>query len=390
MSSRQLTPNQKQVLRDLYDWYRVPRGGYITVGGYAGTGKTTMVACYRHLLNKAKPKLKIAFASFTGKASQVLQNKLKQSNNLYPGDTVSTIHSLIYYPRVDAQGNIKGWSRNTKLDYDLIIIDEASMVTADIWSDLLSYQIPIIAVGDHGQLPPVGDNFNLMEKPELLLQEIHRQAKTSPIIEVATLARTHGEIPDRDFSNQVRRLSAQDPDANEIIQGLAISDSDHMILCARNKTRIQLNQHLRQLKGFQSAEPENGDAVICLKNNYQNPDGPIYNGMIGYIKSIKPFREHWYETEVDFPVEFRKFSGQISRHQFNEPTLLSQVKGISPKSIGERFDFGYALTVHKAQGSQADKVVLFEENASKYMGDTYPKWLYTAVTRAVDSLYILY
>jgi exodeoxyribonuclease-5 len=105
----------------------------------------------------------------------VLGNKLM---NIGPEDYVGTIHSLMYFPETDdVSGMILGWHRREWLEFDFIFVDEASMVGKEIWEDLLAYGVPIVAIGDHGQLPPIGkDNFNLMEDPEYVLTEIHRQA----------------------------------------------------------------------------------------------------------------------------------------------------------------------------------------------------------------------
>lgn len=383
-----LSQDQHQVLRAIVDWYKHQPNQHLTVGGYAGTGKTTLLAVFRKLLHKHQPKLRVAFCAFTGKASQVLQTKLKEFGALYDQDSCGTIHSLIYKPQVNSSGVITRWYRQQQLDYDLIVVDEASMVTGDIWHDLLQFDLPILAVGDHGQLPPVGDDFNLMDRPEVTLNRIHRQAQDSPIIKMATMARIHGQIPIEDFARNARKLTTDSPDSQDILERVAMSDSDQLVLCARNKTRIELNGFIRGQKYFESPEPQVQDTVICLKNNYQNKDGPIYNGMIGYIDSISEHQSHWYEARISFPVENRVFDGLISKHQFNQPTLLTSVDGVNQKKIGERFDFGYALTVHKAQGSQAETVVIYEEGAERWMGDSYPRWLYTAITRATSNVYL--
>lgn len=386
-----LSPNQKEVLMALYTWIKNPQGGFVTIGGYAGTGKTTLIAVLRHLMLKAKMNKKIAFVSYTGKASQVLLTKLDKLSVLTPDDYVGTIHGLIYKPKVDKHGRIIRWVKVRKIEYDLIVVDEASMVTRDIWEDLLTYGVPIVAVGDHGQLPPVGEDFNLMEQPQLLLEQIFRQAQLNPIVEVAELVRQGASLSDIQLnSTQFKLLPQHQSEASELVESLVLGDSDYLILCGRNQTRIKLNNYIRSLQGRQSQSPTPGDRLVCLKNNYDNPDGPIYNGMIGYLKRIKPVDKHWYEVDIDFPLEGRNYQGHISAHQFNHPGFLTAVEGLSAKTIGDRFDYGYALTVHKAQGSQAHTVVIYEDNAAAYTGEQYSRWLYTAVTRAVERLVIIY
>jgi len=385
-----LSSDQKFVLESLLSWVRNPKNGFITVGGYAGTGKTTITAILRTLLKKQSPNLSVAFACFTGKATQVLKGKLVEQRSIFKGDSIGTLHSLMYKPKVDKNGQIVGWKKVSAIDADLIIIDEASMITQDMWRDICSYGVPIIAIGDHGQLPPVGDNYSLMDNPQLRLETIHRHAQDNPILQVAILARTTGKIPFQDFSATVRKVARNSLEAEEIIDKIFNSFNDNtLILCGRNATRVKLNQQIRSRLDFTSDEPVIGEQVICLKNNYKNLARPIYNGMIGKLIRLTPSDKHWYEAEILFHDEEVPYHGKISKYQFHKEKYLSEVKGIHYSEIGDRFDFGYALTVHKSQGSQADRVLLFEEPSSYWEDELWSRWLYTAVTRAVKELYII-
>lgn len=388
--SLDLSVDQKRVIDTLRSWILRPKGEFITVGGYAGTGKTTIAAVLRTTLHRDHPKLRVAFACFTGKASQVLKNKLIDQKAIFYTDTVGTLHSLMYKPRLDSKGHIKGWSRVPDIEADRIVIDEASMVTAKMWEDIRSYGVPIIAIGDHGQLPPVGDEYSLMQKPQLCLETIHRHALDNPILKVATLARTTGVIPFDTFSPTVRKVHRKSEASGEITDRVfrAMKD-DTLILCGRNRTRVRLNAHIRTLLGFETDEPMVGEQVICLKNNYEVFGAPIYNGMVGRLLKLTPSGDHWYEAEIRFRDEERLYGGKISRHQFHKEHYVEDVPGIHYRQIGDRFDFGYALTVHKSQGSQADRVLLFEEQSPYWEGELWNRWLYTAVTRAVKELYIV-
>jgi exodeoxyribonuclease-5 len=384
----QLSTDKKQVLKQLIQWYRdnYKQGTYITVGGYAGTGKTTLIAILRRIIHTKNDKLKIAFASYTGKAAQVLKNYLKQTNTLYKDDFVGTIHSLIYSPIVDSSSQIINWDRKDKLKYDLIIIDEASMVSSDIWQDLNSYAIPIIAVGDHGQLPPINDSFNLMSHPDLKLETIHRQARENPIIELSILAREKGQIPPKKYSNKVMKLMQSDYEAQELAEKLIESyDKDMLILTGYNFARKQLNQSIRESLGFFEYEPQPKDRVICLRNNHSKG---IYNGMLGTIQTINQEDPDWYYAEIDMDDLEEDFQGLISVQQFKEDKTLSYTDLRKKCLKGDLFDFGYALTVHKAQGSQAKKVVLFEQRFKRMTDDEWRRWLYTGVTRAEEELYV--
>lgn len=385
-----LSADKKIVLKQILHWleFQTAKHPYLTIGGYAGTGKTTLLAVLRHLLNKKNPKLKVAFAAFTGKATQVLQNYLIEFNMLYQQDSVSTIHSLIYSVVENDQQQIVAWRKKERLKVDFIIIDEASMIDQEIWFDLLSYHIPILAVGDHGQLPPIHGYFNLMKKPMLRLESIHRQEISNPIINLSILARTEGVIPVANYGAKVKKLAKSDPETSEQIENyLQMADEDTLIVCGYNNTRLRLNQYLRTLKGFETEEPQTGDRVICLRNNQQKQ---IYNGMLGTVDRIKRIDQNFFEIKVNFDDRDLAYEGLAVAKQFNSATTISfnnQDRHLLKKA--DLFDFAYALTVHKAQGSQAARVIVFEERFKQMTDEDWRRWLYTAITRAEEELIII-
>lgn len=382
-----LSPDQKHALDQILTWYKDPdKKSYVTLGGYAGTGKSTLLAHLRKQLDMLDPKLKVGFVSYTGKATRVLHGKLLDEDVKYKQDTVGTIHSLIYSPIVNEKEEIVGWQQKDEIDRTLIIVDEASMVDGIIWKHLLSYKVPILAVGDHGQLPPIRGSFNLMEKPEILLEHIHRQAEKNPIIGMSIQAREHGYIRPGQYGSGVTKYGKEDSDGymemNELLQNYTV---DTLILCGYNHTRKRLNAHIRQALGFETVRPSIGDRVICLRNNYKKR---IFNGMIGTISEIQVENSDWYRAVIAMDGEDEPYSGLISSKQFGNDSALNFTKERSQIMLGDLFDFGYALTVHKAQGSQARKVVLFEERFSKMSDDEWRRWLYTGVTRAEEELVI--
>lgn len=384
----ELSNDQKYALDTLKDWFKSSqKSQFITLGGFAGTGKSTLISILRKDLSKDNQKLKVAFCSFTGKASQSLNSKINENGSFYPKDSVSTIHSLIYTPSVNMSGDISAWDIKEKLDFDLIIVDEASMVDTKIWNDLLSFKIPIIAVGDHGQLPPISSNFNLMQKPKIKLEEIHRQAKNNPIINLSMFIRNEGYIPAKKFGiNVEKKLRSEDGAFSFFLEKLEDFNENTLVLCGFNKTRIKLNNHIRSFKEIEGFEPTRSDIVICLKNN-RNKN--IFNGLTGRIKSIEPHSKSLYYAEID--MIDRTYKGLISKNQFNSEVTL-EYKDLEVKQndeVPDLFDFGYALTVHKAQGSQAKRVLLFEERSKHMDDDKWKRWLYTAVTRAEEEIFIL-
>jgi len=382
-----LSSDQKEAIQKIMYWYKnkLPTQQYVSLGGYAGTGKTTLISILRKKMMTNK-NLKVGFASYTGKAARVLKVKLTEQKVICKQDTVGTIHSLIYSPITNEKEEIVGWKQKEKIDRNLIIIDEGSMVDEQIWNHLMSYNIPIIVVGDHGQLPPIQGNFNLMQKPQIILTHIHRQAQDNPIIGLSIQAREHGFIRPGIYSDNVIKYDNKDEETQSIIvETLSRYNIQTLILCGFNHTRQKLNTFIRKSLGFNSPLPQSGDRVICLRNNHASH---IFNGMLGTISEIQKHDDDWYEVNISLDDEEKQYHGLISIKQFGQKTGLNFTDKRSQIMKGDLFDFGYALTVHKAQGSQAKKVVLFEERFSKMTDDEWKRWLYTAITRAEEELII--
>jgi exodeoxyribonuclease-5 len=343
----------------------------------------------RQALRDNDPDARVAFCAFTGKAVRVLEQTLKKQHVARRKDNISTIHGLIYNTELDRDGHVTGWRRKSELEFDLIIVDEASMVTAEIWNDLLSFEKPILAVGDHGQLPPVGENFNLMADPMIRLERVYRQAAGSPIVEVATLARTGGNIPAGRYGNDVIKYSRSDENIGIVMEELMEQwRPDWLVLSNFNHTRVKLNTSLRGRMGFEYPDPLAGDHVICLRNN---TTAKLFNGMTGTIQDIRSADDDpdnaWWQAVIK--LDDFEYEGLVLREQFGAAKTINPVPPTPGGTRGDLFDFGYALTVHKAQGSSADTVLLFEERSKHMTDDDWRRWLYTAVTRAERQLIII-
>ena len=405
----ELSSDQSNAIEQILDWYKayqrkedVPQ--VLTLGGYAGTGKTTVMSFLRKELH---PDDRVAFMAFTGKATAVLDKKLSKDWNVV--DNISTIHSFMYRP-ILKNHEIVGWEHKDMCDKDgwysweemvnlapyadLIIVDEASMLPDDLFEDLLKYGRPILAVGDHGQLPPVKSQFNLMVNPKIKLEKIHRQAEDNPIIVLAHYARVGDPINYGVYGDhQVVKIRRHEVDGSRAEQIIADNDMDTLVLTGTNRERTKINKRVLAYKRKDESTiteddmkcPRIGDKVICLRNNRKVG---IYNGMIAVIENIyTPFKH----PDYNFGLLVNTNGDCRIRLDVAKVFFLNETKrvkdGYEWYKAGEQFDYAYALTCHKAQGSEAKKVVVFGTG----FGDEEirRRWLYTAITRAQEELWLI-
>ncbi|MCZ7857048.1 MULTISPECIES: ATP-dependent DNA helicase [Agrobacterium] len=371
------SPQQDEALKAVSRWLKEGRTPVFRLFGYAGTGKTTLA---KHFAENVDGE--VLFAAFTGKAAQVLRSR--------GATNARTIHSLIYRPRgeetvedeetgktsVAPMFSINRQSPLAKAA--LIIIDECSMVDEQLGRDLMSFGTPILVLGDPGQLPPVsGGGFFTEQEPDYLLSEIHRQAKDNPIIHLAMDVREGREIMRGDYG------SAQVISKSEVTQSLVL-DADQ-VLVGTNRTRRRYNQRLRELKGFTADYPQSGDKLVCLRND---PAKGLLNGSLWQVMSssretVKPGINLMIRPEDD---DMDRGAAKIKLLKAAFEDVETEIPWSTRKRYDE-FDFGYALTVHKAQGSQWNNVVLFDESYA--FRDSRERWLYTAITRAAETLTIV-
>lgn len=247
------------------------------------------------------------------------------------------------------------------------------MVNEWMFNDLASHGVPILAVGDHGQLPPVKGSFNLMDDPQIRLETIMRQAEGNPIIKMAHMARETGEIKYGDYGNACLKTSE-----TKFLHSHNYASLDNIMLCALNKTRVRMNAFARQRLNITNPMPVIHEPVICLYNNRKKK---IYNGNIGVIKDIKFSPDDIYEARIDMGDFY--FEGDIDARQFGK-----EYTKIDEESECEYFDWAYCITTHKSQGSEWKNVLIIEEGEFMFKGDLWRRWLYTAATRAKERLII--
>ncbi|WP_319530739.1 AAA family ATPase [uncultured Cohaesibacter sp.] len=362
---------QDAALKAVGEWIAKGDEPIFRLFGYAGTGKTTLA---RHLAEGVDGT--VLFGAFTGKAAQVLRQKG------CPG--ASTIHAMIYRPDTreeeDQEGDVPAFVINRDSpahDADLIIIDECSMVDEMLGSDLLSFRKPILVLGDPAQLPPVsGGGFFTEAEPDMMLTEIHRQAQDNPIVRLAQEVR-EGGTPDYGDYGSVQVIGRRTLETEQVLKA-------DQVLVGRNVTRQKYNKRLRELKDFEGPYPQVGDKLVCLRNNHQKG---LLNGGIWMVDKVTSRVGKDIKMRVS-PELNHELSGRVPLKV--PKALFEDHEGELPWTVrkqGDAFDYGYALTVHKAQGSQWDDVMLFDESWA--FRDHRQRWLYTGVTRAAERLTIV-
>ena len=392
-----LTNGQEKGLKIAVERYK-NREPYTVIAGYAGTGKSTLVSHIVDALNISPGD--VCYIAFTGKASLILREKGCENS--------MTAHKLLYHSKENPDGTFTHTPRkHLEFNYRLIVVDEVSMIPIDMWNLLLSHGTHVIALGDPGQLPPIDGESKLLTHPHVFLDEVVRQAQDSEIIRLSM------DIRDG--------ISLKPYRGNEVIiinksqlNDFYYSGADQ-IIAAKNVTRNDINWKCRKIKFGNDVpkHPITGEKVICLKNywnvlsNCKNScedildspitlDGgdPLINGMIGELNNIQ-FRHNISKYGDIMNANFTIGDNNTFYNLFMDYKLFAEsqqtinsdnwkdFRGLAKPML---FDYAYCITCHKSQGSEFDKVLVFNE----YMKSTdHKRWLYTAATRAKKKLIIV-
>ena len=364
---------------------------YTCIAGYAGVGKSTLVKFIISALHLSQSD--VCYITYTGKASLVLKEK--------GCPNAMTAHRLLYKSFPKGDGTFYHIPRKgLKSLYKIIVLDEVSMLPKEMWELLLSHRIHVIALGDPGQLPPIGEDNGILAQPHIFLDEIMRQAQESEIIKLTMDIRAGKPL------QLFKGKEVQIIDKKDVVDGMYLWADQ--IICAKNDTRRRINSIVRQYKhGVVDDEPINGDKVICLRNDWDNPSEAgdvMVNGMIGTLHNIKKKKptkwlpnnisvdvlpDGYDETNSDDTLYFKNLTIDHKLITTGEPTVNSQNFRTFPKhSKPKEFDYGYCITAWKAQGSEYDKVLVFEENFP-FDKKEHIRYLYTAATRAKKRLIIV-
>ena len=376
-----LTHGQEKGLKIAVERYR-NKEPYTVIAGVAGAGKTTLVKFIIDALNL--PQDKVVYIAYTGRASLILRNK--------GCFNAITAHKLLYHAKEKPDGTYEFIPKN-RLDYDykMIVLDEASMLPDDMYQLLLSHKVHVLALGDKEQIPPVSGNSTILDNPHVVLDEIVRQALDSPIIRLSVDIR-NGKYLEYGGPKECRVMPS-----NKVSDKLLIGADQ--VLCGKNITRHCLNERLRKIKfGDQyTAQPIEGDKVICLKNEWGvigSNGEPLVNGVIGTISNIRFKEGRLYKTEMiaDFTSDnggfYKDLKMDYKIFTEKETTVNKDNWMMFPKNErAYEFDFAGAITIHKSQGSQFEKVIVYDE----WLGDAefHRKLLYTGITRASKMLVVV-
>jgi exodeoxyribonuclease-5 len=367
------SPQQDAAIKAVQAWLKDRNASPVfRLFGYAGTGKTTLA---REFAKSVKGT--VLYATFTGKAALQLRKK--------GCDDASTIHSLIYKVDVcEATGDASfKLNRESELrDAKLLIVDEVSMVDDQLARDLLSFKVPILVLGDPAQLPPVkGEGYFINSAPDIMLTEVHRQARDNPIIRLSMAIR-EGAALERGQHGESLVAARDDLDQDRLRELVLGADQ---LLCGLNRTRTAFNRRIRALKGLRGERadwhPSVGDRLICLRNNREKA---LFNGGLWAVSQVQD--------------KFGRFD--MMAHSLDEQrdpvwiNVMDEFFNGTEKSLDWRtrresheFTFGWAITCHKSQGSQWDDVIVFDESGA--FRESRRNWLYTAVTRAAERVTVI-
>lgn len=403
----QLGKQQKEAFAKIEKWYRSDAKTPFYLAGWAGTGKTSLAMSLADTLCGLE---QTVVAAYTGKAAHVLRGRGCHD--------AQTIHSVIYRskslsltklaemnvelkelveagvdPELDprcqelkvlieqeqaqvAQPRFSLNPDSALREASLGLLDEVSMVDQDMALDWLGFGVKTLVLGDPAQLPPVrGEGYFTSRNPDYMLTEIFRQAGGNPIIDLASTVRQKQQLQPGQYGDSlVARRGAVSKDEMRAL----VLDSDQVI-CGKNKTRRTFNQKIRDLRGFSGDKPKAGERLVCLRNNH---DIGILNGAIYYaVRDAKELddgnlaitiKAEGERTELDVVVHPHPFRGE-DIPWFDKPSA-------------NEFDYGYCLTCHKSQGSQFDRPLIWNE--SSFLPNP-EKWLYTAITRAVEKVTVI-
>jgi exodeoxyribonuclease-5 len=387
-----LSDDQFRALFEIKLWLQTNNQPFWRLSGGAGCGKTVLTSYILNNFTEVTRSLKqVAVCTLAWQAALVLRRKGIHS--------ASSIHSLFYSldrDHFERTGEMRFNQRpieEIRTTYGLIVVDEAGQTDQDMRDDILAYGVPVLFVGDAGQLPPVAkegrklteEDLNFMARAESVLTEVHRQALDSPIIQLAYMAREGKFIKYGKYGPGVMKISQE-----EVSDTLL--ERSTMVVCGKNKTRQSLNARIRETLGIpKNTMPVKGERLRMF-NTYK--ERSLFNGETLTVVSTEqegyPLRDsaQHFVTAVKDDNNF-PFTLKLN---FQDRTILPYEGNVRAQYHYKKeqgiidVDFARVVTCHKAQGGQSPKVLVYEERFGDR--DFHRRWLYTAITRAEEKLVI--
>jgi ATP-dependent exoDNAse (exonuclease V) alpha subunit len=421
------------------------------LSGYAGTGKTSLVASLVKTLPEFR--MRVVLLAPTGRAAKVLST--------YSGRKAYTIHKHIYMPRTKS-GRVEFVMKENKSVRTLFIVDEASMISDEpisggmiannsLLEDLLLYvsegtECQLMLVGDTAQLPPVGQELSPaldlkhlegrygLNVKRIELTEVMRQSDTSSVLENATRIREairmgSAEMPKLLATGDTIRLTQKYEVMDAMNEALGSRDAEEAVVIVRSNKRANLfNRDIRSRVQFKESELEAGDHLMVVRNNYfwlpeTSEAGFIANGDVAVVQRIQRVSERFgcrfaeariqlldYPDEPPFEVvllldalevESASLPWERVQELYNNILKTFEDQGVSrskamrmmkedPYFNALQVKYAYAITCHKAQGGQWRYVILEQAWLPDGTVDiAYLRWLYTAFTRTSNKLFLL-
>ncbi len=394
MKTMEFTAEQQHALWCIEDWYRNGREQVFRLSGYAGTGKTTIAREIPALLGLER----VQYAAFTGKAASVLRSKGCEG--------ATTLHSLLYR---SSESEVRDeWGKPVWIvppetirneageiveekpglpmmrmtfeprdpdegekplsEIDLFIVDEMSMLAQIVVDDLLCVGVRVLVLGDPGQLPPIRGSENTLTsvKPDVLLRNVQRNQ--GAVLDLATRVRERGAHAVEPFEH--KSMSIDD-----------MLDFDQ-VLVWKNMTRWKMIRQMRMRLGRLPGIPVVGDSVMFLSNR---PALGRFNGQQGKVQFVAEHGDTLTLVLDDGlgPVDVPLIGFKSRLGQEEAEARYRRSENLIPAT------FSQAVTVHKAQGSEWDRVCVLNETMGMNDDLLAQRWLYTGITRAVKDVSVV-
>lgn len=400
----EMTSDQRKADKMIEDWFLHSTRQVFVLAGFAGTGKTTLL---KHTVTQTLglvPDESAAFVTPTGKAATVL---------IRSGIAATTLHRLIYQSiteQVEVEINGKkikidklSFKRRDSIDKSikLIVLDEASMVSDGVLWDLMEFGVKLLLCGDNAQLPPVEGFNSYLKNPDYTLRSIVRQQLDNPIIMLSEMAREGKYIPYGRYGDCAAIITKRGFYGERRKKCFMKADQ---IICGINKTRVQINDEIRAYKNTGKL-PVTGDKLICTLNNWeQYIDGEyrfnLVNGIIGTVYDpfydsqsgigFMQFKPEFLDAPCPEALPFDTGIFTDGQYRYKHGDYFEK-RDENGEPIGaftlNRFEYGYCISCHKAQGSEFDNAVIFDESYA--FKEDKARWLYTAITRAKKKLVLV-